>query len=42
MTNEKGDVEPPSQEEIARFINQYTKDISFFTEPIFQTVEAVE
>lgn len=27
-----GDVEPPSQEEIANIRNQYTKDTIFFTE----------
>jgi hypothetical protein len=30
----KGDVEPPSQEEIANIRNQYTKDTIYYTEPI--------
>ncbi len=29
-----GDVEPPSQEEIADIRNKYTKDTVFYTEPI--------
>ena len=29
-----GDVEPPSQEEIAKIRNSYTKDTIFYTEPI--------
>jgi hypothetical protein len=29
-----GDIEPPSQEEIADIRNQYTKDTIFYTEPI--------
>jgi hypothetical protein len=36
--NKMGDVEPPSQEEIANIRNQYTNDTVFYTEPI----EAVE
>ena len=29
-----GDVEPPSQEEISKIRNSYTKDTIFYTEPI--------
>jgi hypothetical protein len=29
-----GDVEPPSQEEIAKIRNSYTKDTIFYTEPL--------
>jgi hypothetical protein len=32
--NKMGDIEPPSQEEIASIRNQYTKDTVFYTEPI--------
>ena len=34
-----GDVEPPSQEEIAKIRNSYTKDTIFYTEPIENTNE---
>jgi len=34
-----GDVEPPSQEEIAKIRNSYTKDTIFYTEPIETTNE---
>ena len=37
----RGDVEPPSQEEIAELRNKYTKDTIFYTEPI-ETPEDVE
>ena len=40
--NKMGDTEPPSQEEIARIKNQYTKDTIFYTEPAIEAVEAVE
>ena len=34
-----GDVEPPSQEEIAKIRNSYTKDTVFYTEPTETTNE---
>jgi len=38
MRKEKrGDVEPVSQDEIAAIRNQYTKDTTFYTEPIETT-----
>ena len=30
----KGDIEPPTDEEIAQIRNKYTKDTIFYTEPI--------
>ena len=37
-----GDIEPPSQEEIASIKNQYTKDTIFYTEPAIEAVEVQE
>ena len=40
MRKEKvGDIEPPSQEEIATIKNQYTNDTIFYTEPIKKEVD---
>jgi len=41
-----GNVEPPSQEEISRIRNSYTKDTVFYTEPIaeakpYETIDEV-
>ena len=36
-----GDVEPPSQEEIAKIRNSYTEDTIFYTEPIENTNEVL-
>ena len=37
-----GDIEPPSQEEIAEIRNRYTKDTIFYTEPIDDNTCAIE
>ena len=40
--NKLGDVEPPSQEEIAEIRNKYTKDTIFYTEPIEDLTKSVD
>mgnify|MGYP003334626342 FL=1 len=40
--NKRGDIEPPSQEEIAEIRNKYTKDTIFYTEPIEDNTCAIE
>ena len=40
--NKLGDVEPPSQEEIAEIRNKYTKDTILYTEPIEDLTKSVD
>ena len=37
-----GDTEPPTQEEIASIRNHYTKDTTFYTEPIEDNVCSIQ
>ena len=40
--NKVGDVEPPSQEEIAEIKNKYTNDTIFYTEPIEDLAKSID